>query len=130
MRRNSPRTGRPSISSEIFCDRSPRATAVMTRATSFVGATRSPMSWFTAWMLVAQAPFAGPTDARSVMRPSWPTIVPTRMSSLERCSSRPTMSFSSSPARARIPSFRYGRRTVKSPCFTAFSISTSCSISS
>ena len=37
MRRNSPRTGLPSISSAIFCERSPSATAMMTRATSVVG---------------------------------------------------------------------------------------------
>ncbi len=44
MRRNSPRTGLPSISSAIFCERSPAATAMMTRATSVEGRTRSPMS--------------------------------------------------------------------------------------
>ena len=36
-RRNSPRSGRPSTSSDISCERSPRATAPMTRAASFVG---------------------------------------------------------------------------------------------
>ena len=70
MRRNSPRTGRPSISKNIFCDKSPLATAVMTRATSLVGATKSPMSWLTELTLVAHDPLAGPTDARSVIRPS------------------------------------------------------------
>src|SRR4051794_37439962 len=41
MRRNSPLTGWPPISSAIFCDRSPSATASITRAISVVGRTRS-----------------------------------------------------------------------------------------
>ena len=130
MRRNSPRTGRPSMSRDIFCERSPRATAVMTRATSLVGATRSPMSWFTASMLAAQEPFAGPTEARSVMRPSCPTMRPTRSSSFAMWSVMPRMSFSTSAARLSTPSRRYGSRTVKSPAFTALRTSTSCSTSS
>ena len=40
MRRNSPRTGWPSISSWILCVRSPSATASITRATSIVGRAR------------------------------------------------------------------------------------------
>src|SRR5271154_5050755 len=78
MRRNSPRTGLPSISRTIFCDKSPRATAVMTRATSLVGATRSEMSWLTEDMPPAHEPLAGPTDARSCILPSLPTTFPPR----------------------------------------------------
>ena len=47
MRRNSPRSGRPSISTVIDCDRSPLATAPMTRATSAVGWTMSSISSLT-----------------------------------------------------------------------------------
>ena len=47
MRRNSPRSGRPSISTVIDCERSPLATAPMTRATSAVGWTMSSISSLT-----------------------------------------------------------------------------------
>ena len=57
MRRNSPLTGWPSISSAIFCVRSPSATALMTRATSVVGCTRSPISALIEPTLAAQPPF-------------------------------------------------------------------------
>src|SRR5580658_7353957 len=129
IRRNSPRTGRPSISRAIFCDRSPRATAVMTRATSLVGATKSEMSWFTEDIPPAHAPLAGPTEARSCILPSRPTTLPTRTSSPVMCSFIPMMSLSSSPTRPRTPSFSYGNRIPKSPCLTALSTSTRCSIS-
>ncbi len=129
MRRNSPRTGRPSISRTIFCERSPRATAVMTRATSLVGATRSAMSWLQAAMPVAHEPFAGPTDARSCILPSCPTTLPTRTSSPHMCSLRPMTSFISSPARLRMPSLSVSNRTLKSPCLTALRISMNCSTS-
>ena len=45
------------------------------------------------------------------------------------CSFRPMMSLSSSPARLRIPSLWYWKRTVKSPCLTALRTSTRCSTS-
>ncbi len=54
MRRNSPLTGWPSILSAIFCERSPWATASMTRATSVVGRTRSSMSVLRAETVPAQ----------------------------------------------------------------------------
>ena len=56
MRRNSPISGRPSISSDIVCDRSPLATAPITRATSLVGWTRSPIRVLTEFTEAAQAP--------------------------------------------------------------------------
>ena len=58
MRRNSPRSGRPSISSCMVCARSPLATAPMTRATSVVGWTRSPIIAFTESTQSAQQPVA------------------------------------------------------------------------
>ena len=48
IRRNSPRSGRPSISSAMCWDRSPSATASITRAISAVGAARSSISALTA----------------------------------------------------------------------------------
>ena len=47
MRKNSPRRGRPSISSTMVWDRSPFATAPITRATSVVGWTISLISELT-----------------------------------------------------------------------------------
>jgi hypothetical protein len=54
MRRNSPRTGRPSIFSAIFWERSPSATASSTRATSTVGRTRSSIRELTDTIMSAQ----------------------------------------------------------------------------
>ena len=56
MRRNSPLTGCPSIVSCIFCERSPSATASITRATSVVGRTRSSISVLSASIVSAQSP--------------------------------------------------------------------------
>ena len=81
MRRNSPFSDWPSISSAIFCDRSPSATASITRATSVVGRTRSSIRALIESMLRSHAPRAAPSDARSVMRPSRPTTRPIRTSS-------------------------------------------------
>ena len=84
VRRNSPSSGRPSVSRSIVCDRSPLATAPMTRAISVVGWTRSvdervhriaPRR--------AQEPWTSPREARSLIRPCLPT------SWLRRSSSRP-----------------------------------------
>ena len=56
IRRNSPRSGRPSISSAMCWDRSPSATASITRAISAVGASRSSITVFTARAPADQAP--------------------------------------------------------------------------
>ena len=64
IHRNAPRSGRPSIAGVIFWDRSPWATAPMTRATSSVGSTRSPISELTEWMRAAHPPVAPPNDSR------------------------------------------------------------------
>ena len=48
VRRNSPSSGPPSISSAIDWERSPLATAPITRAISWVGGTRSSISELTA----------------------------------------------------------------------------------
>ena len=56
MRRNSPRRGRPSISRVMCWDRSPCATASITRAVSAADCPRSSISALTAWMPSAHAP--------------------------------------------------------------------------
>ncbi len=57
-------SGRPSMSSAIVWLRSPLATAPMTRATSLVGCTRSPMSMLTELTESAQEPPAPARVAR------------------------------------------------------------------
>ena len=81
MRANSPLTGWPSMVMAIFRVRSPRATASITSATSVDGRMRSSMSWLTDSTPSSQAPPRLASDARSVMRPSRPTMRPTRSSS-------------------------------------------------
>ena len=85
IRRNSPRTGVPSISSWIRCRRSPSATASITRATSIVGRARLSISSLTAPTFSAHEPGAPATPARSVIRPSRPTTLLTRTSSRVTC---------------------------------------------
>ena len=62
MRRNSPSSGRSSISSAIVCDRSPLATAPITRAVSLVGCTRSLISALTESIASAQEPLTSPSE--------------------------------------------------------------------
>src|SRR5439155_1248751 len=90
MRRNSPYTGCPSISSAIFCVRSPSATATSTRATSVVGWTRSAIRALIESTEVFQDPVTSPSVARSVIRPSRPTTRSRRASSLVSASLRAT----------------------------------------
>src|SRR5438105_4860576 len=74
VRRNSPSRGRPSLSSAIDLERSPCATAPITRAASFVGCTRSSISELMFSTFVAQKPRAPGTEARRLSFPSLPTI--------------------------------------------------------
>ena len=94
VRRNSPVSGRPSISSAMLCDRSPFATAPMTRATSVVGCTRSDTSVLTDSMAVAHCPSALGIAARCLMLPALPTTVLRRSSSLTSFSLRSMASLS------------------------------------
>ena len=57
---------RPSISSAMVCERSPLATAPMTRATSVVGCTRSAISVLTCSMRACHWPPAPPSDGALV----------------------------------------------------------------
>ncbi len=88
IRWNSPRRGRPSIRRDIFCDRSPSATASRTRATSIVGRTRSSIIVLIESTVSFQLPFAPRTVARSVIRPSRPITRLTRPTSVETASRR------------------------------------------
>jgi hypothetical protein len=82
MRWNSPLTGWPSIWRAIFWDRSPSATAEMTRATSLVGRTRSSIRPLTEPAASAHSPPAPLSSTRSVRRPSLPAARATRAISL------------------------------------------------
>ena len=119
IRRNSPRTGWPSISSWIRCRRSPSATASITRATSIVGRARLSISSLTAPTLSAHEPGAPATPARSVIRPSRPTTLLTRTSSRVTCWFRSTSVLNAAATSASAPSAR--SRTEKSPSRAASS---------
>ncbi len=121
MRRNSPWSGVPSCSSGIRCERSPLATAPMTRATSSVGRTRSPVSVLIDSIRSAQAPVAAPTLARCVIRPSLPMTVTIRAVSRVSCSSRSARSLNASAIAAPTTVSPAGRRTLKSPFLSVFS---------
>ena len=83
VRRNSPSSGRPSTSKAMVCDKSPFATAPITRAVSRVGSTRSPTSAFTEETDAAHDPVTSPIDARCVILPSLPTTRLMRSSSAD-----------------------------------------------
>ena len=115
IRRNSPRSGRPSISTFMDWVRSPLATAPMTRATSAVGWTRSSISSLTERRLASQLPEALPTRPRSLMRPSLPTTRPSRLNSVVIWPLSSTTSLKLRAISASRPSQSSGRRTEKSP---------------
>jgi hypothetical protein len=54
-----------------------------TRLTSSDGSVTSVMSWFRESMVRPQEPLTVPIDARSEIRPSWPTTLLIRRSSLD-----------------------------------------------
>src|SRR5438874_12589617 len=119
VRRNSPSSGRSSMSSAMACERSPLATAPMTRAISLVGCTRSPISALMEPSEAAQAPLKPPSEARWVILPSLPTTL------LRRSSSRAIFSLSSmtslkvSAILPAMPVHSRGRRTAKFPFLNA-----------
>ena len=115
VRRNSPVSGRPSISSAMVCDRSPLATAPMTRATSVVGCTRSETSVLTDSTAVLHAPSAYGSAARCLMLPALPTTLLRRSSSLTSRSLRSMVLLSASQILPARPVRSSGMRTVKLP---------------
>ena len=125
MRRNSPFTGCPSIVSCIFWERSPSATASITRATSVVGRTRSSIRVLSAAVVSAQCPVLAGACARSVSRPSRPMARPTRAISLLKASRRSASSLKARWRSAAMPLPETGRRTRKSPSRAAWSAASS-----
>src|SRR6266478_1215661 len=119
LRRNSPWRGRSSKSSAIACERSPRATAPITRAISLVGWTRSPISAFTEPSEAPHAPLKPPSSARWVILPSLPTTRERRSSSRAIFSFSSMTSFSASEMRPAIPVHSTGSRTEKLPFLRA-----------
>ncbi|CAA9476596.1 MAG: hypothetical protein AVDCRST_MAG13-871 [uncultured Solirubrobacteraceae bacterium] len=119
MRANSPRNGWPSMVSAIFWERSPSATAAMTRATSVVGRTRSSTSPLTAPRAWAQPPSTPSSGARSVMRPSRPMTWAIRVSSAVSAALRATSALNAVPASPAGPPARESSRTAKSPAAAA-----------
>ena len=79
--RNSPLRGLPSISGAMVWERSPFATALITRAVSAVGWTKSVMSVLTESTQADHPPRTLPKEARSLILPSLPTTLPIRCSS-------------------------------------------------
>ena len=130
IRRNSPMRGRPSMSSAIVWLRSPLATAPITRATSLVGCTRSPMRVLTEFTDAAQEPAAPVRVARWAMRPSLPTARLTRSNSCAMSSFNSAISLSVSAIFPARPVFDLGMRTEKSPLRMPVSTVSSCSRSS
>ena len=125
MRRNSPRSGRPSISTVMLWERSPLATAPITRATSAVGWTMSSMSSLTERTAVSQPPRAFFTRPRWVILPSLPTTLERRSNSCVISSLTETTSLKRLAISPSTPSTSSGRRTEKSPRRSARSALTS-----
>src|SRR6267143_2327054 len=116
--RNWPCSRRPSMSIGIVCERSPLATAPMTRAISLFGRMTSSIRSFTESRVAAHAPPASPIDARL----NWPSL-PTRL--LRRRSSRSRRWFDSMISLMAVATLAAwpvevtGTRTLKSPRLTA-----------
>ena len=121
VRRNSPCSGSPSTSSAIVCDRSPCATAPITRAVSLVGCTRSSISSLTESIESRQKPVTSPTEPRLPSLPCLPTTSDRRASS---CAIRwlcSTTSLNASATRPDTPVHSMGSRTDASPRLRPFS---------
>jgi hypothetical protein len=119
VRRNSPRMARPSTSSSIFWERSPLATAPITRSISVTGWTREVTSSLTLSTAFRQQPEAPEREARSAIRPLVPTASAMRSSSSVSCSFREMMALRVSAMRAAVPSLSTTSRAEKSPLCTA-----------
>ena len=103
------------MSSAIDFERSPLATAPMTRAISLVGCTRSLMSALTESMFPAHEPLKLPSDARCLILPSLPTTRLMRSISSVMPSSWSITSLNVSPTFPLSPTQVDGSRTLKSP---------------
>ncbi len=119
MRRNSPASGAPSISSCMRCDRSPLATESITRATSAVGRNRSAISALTDSTFPAQAPVAAGKRTRWPICPPLPTSSRMRANSSAMVSLISTISLKTSAISPSMPTMSIGMRTEKSPFLSA-----------
>ena len=81
VRKNFPSSGWPLIRVAMVLDKSPFATAPITRAISFVGRTRSPIKSLTDPIALAQESDTSESDALCAIRPFFPTSRPMRSSS-------------------------------------------------
>ncbi len=130
VRRNSPSSGRPSTSSAMLLDRSPCATAPITRATSLVGCTRSSISELIDSIESPQKPRASRSDARCFSLPCRPTTWRRRLNSSAMATFCSTTSLKASATRPAMPGQCSGRRTLASPLRKAISaVSRVCSSS-
>ena len=129
VRRNSPASGRPSRSSAIVCERSPFATAPITRAVSVVGRTRSVTSALTCCTEDAQEPRASPSEARWFTLPSLPTARLSLSNSAAMRSFISTVWLKASAILPATPVHSSGSRTEKSPFLKAFRAASSCAAS-
>ena len=130
MRKNSPSSGRPSISVAIVLDRSPFATAPMTRAISLVGCTRSPIRSLIDLTASTHDSDTSPSEALCVIRPSFPTTRPTRSSSCVIRRLVLAISLNVSAILPAMPVQSSGNRTEKSPRWTATKAESNCLASS
>ena len=113
--RNSPSSGRPSVSRAMDWERSPLATAPMTRLVSLMGWTRSVMRALTEATESDQEPVTSPRARRSPRRPPFPTRSLSRASSAARRWFSSTVSLKASAILPSMPLHSAGRRTEKSP---------------
>src|SRR6266851_3266020 len=127
--RNSPCSSRWPTFRATRCERSPWATAPITRPISLVGCTSASTSAFTECTFAAQAPPAPVSRARSPIRPSSPTASRSRANSAAVRSLRSMMSLRAlATVRATLLPLM-GMRREKSPFFTALSTRNSSCVS-
>ncbi len=124
--RNSPLRGLPSISGAILWERSPLATARITRAVSAVGWTKSVINALTESTQTPQEPRTFPKEARSAILPSLPTTLPIRCSSAVSRSFCSIISLSVSAIFPARPVWSMGIRAEKSPFLTADRVLSNC----
>ena len=111
----SPRSGRPSTSSTMVCERSPFATEPITRATSLTGYTMSPISVLIDWTTSVHEPAAPGRLMRVPVWPSLPTCSAMRAISAAFASSSSTQSLNACAISPSMPVRLSGMRTEKSP---------------
>ena len=121
-RRYWPLSGWPSTSRAMVWDRSPFATAPITRAISVVGRTRSSIRVLTELIMVLQPPTTPGRSARWVRWPSRPTTRETSVTVSTIFCLVSMMSFRVSAILPDTPVQSSGMRTEKSPFFRAINV--------